>query len=345
MLWRHISSQSRFSVVAATAAASIGASSWVLLRDEQSESRNHVRCEELRQNNDDETSKKTRKTAGFQKDAEGTYHGMFPLRQKWQPRYEYPLWDNDWDGRTFPSTGDEDRDHRTMRQIRKSGVTRHIILVRHGQYYDSEKAEEMQKLTPLGRYQAEQTGKRLAEMLEGGSNDFKPCPIKSLRVSSMVRAIETADIISHYLPGVKYEKPDPLLSEGRPCHHIPGTTLSEKIVEATDKGHARIEAAFQKYFYRADWPVVSSLDDNSPDDDSEKHEFEIMVCHANVIRYFLCRALQLPPEVWLRYCPLNCSLTYIIVRPTGSVSCRMMGDIGHLSYDSSTFSSHHGFVW
>jgi hypothetical protein len=56
-------------------------------------------------------------------------------------------------------------------------------------------------------------------------------------------------------------------------------------------------------------------------------------------------ALQLPPEAWLRYCPFNCSLTYLTIRPTGSVSCRMVGDIGHLPYDACTFSQHHGFNW
>ena len=76
-----------------------------------------------------------------------------------------------------------------------------------------------------------------------------------------------------------------------------------------------------------------------------KHEFEIIVCHANVIRYFFCRALQLPPEAWLRLCTFNCSLTYLTVRPTGTVSCRMLGDIGHLPYGMSTFSMHPGFNW
>jgi hypothetical protein len=39
---------------------------------------------------------------------------------------------------------------------------------------------------------------------------------------------------------------------------------------------ARIEAAFRKYFYRAE-------------KSQEKDSYEILVCHANVIRYFVCR--------------------------------------------------------
>ena len=76
-----------------------------------------------------------------------------------------------------------------------------------------------------------------------------------------------------------------------------------------------------------------------------QHEFEIIVCHANVIRYFFCRALQLPPEAWLRLCTFNCSLTYFTIRPTGTVSCRMLGDHGHLPYDACTFSMHPGYNW
>ena len=106
-----------------------------------------------------------------------------------------------------------------------------------------------------------------------------------------------------------------------------------------DEEHDRIEKAFQKYIHR------SSSSSSSSSLEDEKHEFEIIVCHGNVIRYFFCRALQLPPEAWLRLCTFNCSLTYLMISPNGRVSCRMMGDIGHLGYDHSTFSMNHGFVW
>ena len=124
----------------------------------------------------------------------------------------------------------------------------------------------------------------------------------------------------------------------RPCHHIPGGRASSKTIQATDDNHPRIEAAFNKYFHRADY-------DEEMKNEGHHHEVEIIVCHANVIRYFLCRALQLPPEAWLRYCPFNCSLTYFTIRPTGTVSCRMVGDCGHLPYEATTFSMHDGFLW
>jgi hypothetical protein len=125
-----------------------------------------------------------------------------------------------------------------------------------------------------------------------------------------------------------------------------------------DDNHVRIETAFRNYIHRAD-----------PDDlgDPIEHEFEVFVGHGNIIRLagtlkdLPClslsmltdwahhlkyeRALQLPPKAWLRLSIFNCSTTYIVIHPNGYCSVRMLGDIGHLSYDDTTFSGNHGFNW
>jgi hypothetical protein len=72
-------------------------------------------------------------------DEPGEYHGLFPKRQLWQPKVPYPMWDRNWDGRDLASTGDKESDRDQARFVRKHGVTRHIILVRHGQYDEDEK--------------------------------------------------------------------------------------------------------------------------------------------------------------------------------------------------------------
>ncbi|KAL9188276.1 hypothetical protein ACHAXT_006654 [Thalassiosira profunda] len=312
---------------------------------------------------------------------DGLYHGLFPRRQLWRPRLEYPLWDNDWDGRRPPPTppveeGEEKEGAKQMteaqrdRYIRKNGVTRHVIMIRHGQYDESSKEDAKRLLTPLGRKQAELTGKRLGKLIRGVNEEFGPCRVKVVRVSDLARAKETADLIYDNMDlgdfdGEMVEKaePDPDLNEGRPCHHIPGGKARPSVVERTDEHHPRIERAFRRYFFRADappmlpeeTPATSSdepKEENQVEDATEQklkphpqHEFEIIVCHANVIRYCFCRALQLPPEAWLRLCTFNCSLTYFTIRPTGTVSCRMLGDIGHLPYDMHTFSMHPGYNW
>lgn len=256
------------------------------------------------ENEDTRTTKP--KFAGMQHDAQGYFHDLFPKRQLFQPKVEWPLWDKNWDGREPEPTGDKDQDRQRTRQIRKEGVTRHIILIRHGQYDEKDREDEKRVLTPVGRQQAHATGLRLAEMLNGIKDDpTSPCNIRIVRVSNMTRAKETADIIASYIPTVERAGPDEMLSEGRPCHNIPGTPKADPIaIEKTDEHHPRIEAAFQKYFYRAPVPQIEDggasenpggLQSNSEETSSEtdavvmKHEYEIIVCHANVIRYFLCR--------------------------------------------------------
>lgn len=156
----------------------------------------------------------------------------------------------------------------------------------------------------------------------------------------MARAKETAAASFRR----RTRQPDELLNEGRPAHNIPGGKASEDTIARTDEQGVRIEQAFQKYFYRSG-ETPGSNDGAASESPEPRHEFEIIVCHANVIRYFLMRSLQLPPEAWLRFCNLNCSLTYLTIRPTGTVSCRMFGDIGHLPYTKSTFSGHAGYNW
>ena len=97
-------------------------------------------------------------------------------------------------------------------------------------------------------------------------------------------------------------------------------------------------------------PIGSGPVDNPSSDATvapppSNHEFEVVVCHGNVIRYFFLRALQLPPEAWLRLCTFNCSLAYFTIRSSGNVSCRSLGDVGHLEPGQVTFSGHHGLNW
>eukprot|EP00592_Proboscia_alata_P006219 CAMPEP_0194356400 /NCGR_PEP_ID=MMETSP0174-20130528/4061_1 /TAXON_ID=216777 /ORGANISM="Proboscia alata, Strain PI-D3" /LENGTH=343 /DNA_ID=CAMNT_0039125977 /DNA_START=351 /DNA_END=1382 /DNA_ORIENTATION=- len=324
----------------------------------------------IQANSKEEESKpnKSEKTT----DTEEWYYNLFPKRQLYEPRVPYPLWDNDWDHRKPISTGDANLDREHQRDVRKRGVTKHLILIRHGQYDETDKNDEKRILTALGRHQAEMTGKRLARMIAGVNEKFGPCNVTKIRVSNLTRAKETADIIARQLPpsikndsndivlvdGIERMDPDPNLNEGRPAHTIPGGKASSSIIEKMDECHPNAERAFENYFHRADPPpqqnnndeeliasttITTTIDSNK--EQSQQHEFEIIVGHANIIRYFFCRALQLPPEAWLRLCIFNCSLTYLTIRPTGTVSARMLGDIGHLGYENSTFSMHHGFNW
>jgi serine/threonine-protein phosphatase PGAM5 len=171
----------------------------------------------------------------------------------------------------------------------------------------------------------------------------------------MTRARETAAIIGHQVQQSEQEHyhrqtvvvtaPDPLLNEGLPAAIIPprpdvGPVLA--VAQQIDEHHHRLEAAFQKYIHRAASPPVGR---GEPPPEDGVHEFEVIVGHANVIRYFFCRALQLPPEAWLRLSLFNCSVTYLMVQPNGYVTARLLGDTGHIPYEETTFSGAYGYNW
>ena len=87
----------------------------------------------------------------------------------------------------------------------------------------------------------------------------------------------------------------------------------------------------------------SSAAAGGPWEDKQRHEYEVVVCHMNVIRYFFLRALQLPPEAWLRCGGHNGSMTILKVDPaSGRVGLRCFGDFGHLTLEETTFGRHQG---
>ncbi|KAL3857177.1 hypothetical protein ACJMK2_011870 [Sinanodonta woodiana] len=234
----------------------------------------------------------------------------------WTTNFEPSVkWDNNWDRRdpeflVKPLNESATDDEKEEREKNKAKVTptstRHILMIRHGQYYDNAKEDEARILTLLGRDQAELTGKRLLEM---------NLPFTKIISSTMTRAIETSHIIHKFLPHLALEQTD-MLREGAPIPPEPpiGGWRPEKNFY---QDGARIEAAFRKFFHRADAKQTSD-------------SYEILVCHANVIRYFICRALQLPPEAWLRLSLNHGSITWITIRPSGRVSLMFLGESGYM---------------
>jgi len=232
-----------------------------------------------------------------------------------RPARPYPLWDDTWDA---PASGAQ------------SGPCRHLLLVRHGQYDEGGEHDDEQGLTELGQRQARLTGRRLAAMSAAATG----VRISRLHVSGMRRARETAEAIAQELPpDVLRTLPDPKLNEGIPALRVPGPWAKD--VDRASVDGPRIEAAFRQYFHRG----------SGDGEGEEEHVCEVIVGHGNAIRYFVCRALQLPPEAWLRMRPFNCSITYLIIMPNGEVQVRFLGDVGHLPDDLITFSGRRGWNW
>jgi len=249
-------------------------------------------------------------------------------------------WDQNWDMREPSSllkplkknaTPEETEEYNKAVEKMKPKATRFIVMVRHGQYNLEGKEDSQRYLTELGRKQAASTGQRLGllynqylgkESEDENGNELKP-RVRLVK-STMTRATETGDIIHQHLPDLQIQPCD-LIREGAPCRPDPHTDLwAPEPCDFFQEG-ARIEAGFRKYFHRAE-PTQT------------EDSFDILVCHGNVIRYCVCRALQLDPAAWLRMSLHNGSITVFAVRPNGRVSVRSVGEAGHFPPDMLTFN-------
>uniref|UniRef100_A0A0A9Y1W7 Serine/threonine-protein phosphatase PGAM5, mitochondrial n=1 Tax=Lygus hesperus TaxID=30085 RepID=A0A0A9Y1W7_LYGHE len=222
----------------------------------------------------------------------------------------YTTWDENWDRRGAlkkpPKSGGDGKDH--VDPGKSSKACRHLILIRHGQYNLMGKEDKERMLTPLGREQAKGVGERLKQL---------NMPYSALINSTMTRARETSNIISEVLGNKVPRKEQRMLEEGSPAMPEPRSSNYQKSEHTVFRDGARIEAAFRELFYR-------------PEPSMKEDSYEIVVCHANVIRYFVCRALQFPPEAWLRFSLKHCSITWFTIHGNGNISVRSVGDSGFL---------------
>jgi serine/threonine-protein phosphatase PGAM5 len=256
---------------------------------------------------------------------------------------QWPEWSRKWN---------PDWDHRHPRDVEikipaEKQKTIHLIMVRHGQFDLKEKG-----LTKLGEEQAALTGNRIADLARGCIADhYGRRRIKIARVyhSDVKRAVQTAQIITSKLdPDVSIEV-DPMLAEGWPCipepYRDPESIQPSKIFTES----ARVEAVFRKYCHRVtDFKTGDPIENaktppgepgpvDTPADQESEEEYIVLICHQNIIRYFVCRALQLPPEAWLRFRGSNCGVTEIIISDDGRVALEKFADVGHLPVTHHTF--------
>jgi serine/threonine-protein phosphatase PGAM5 len=190
--------------------------------------------------------------------------------------------------------------------------TRTLYLIRHGVYDEDDvrDAEVGKALTPQGREQARLTGARLAQL---------PTPIDILYASTMTRARQTAEIIGEALGGWQ----PGLSSDIKEC--TPPTVREDIMARerpgAPDSCRQILDGAWARFFR----PTAG------------RDSTVALVCHGNVIRYFVARALGLEPTLWLNMTIANCSLTVVQVRPDGRTRLVSFSDAGHLPPALQTF--------
>jgi len=183
---------------------------------------------------------------------------------------------------------------------------RYVMLIRHG-YYDRDSTLDDRVgngLNALGREQARRTGERLAAL---------PVKVATLVSSDYRRARETAEIIGHVLgirPGV-----DSLLRECAPA----GDNARSAENEDCERQLGAAWAAAMRPAGAADL-------------------YDVLVCHGNMIRWWVCRSLGIDTRKWRAMDIGNGSLTVLAVRPDSTMRLVTFSDVGHLAPGEQTWT-------
>ena len=193
--------------------------------------------------------------------------------------------------------------------------SRTILLVRHGEY-DADPAADPKLgpgLSALGVAQAHLVGARLAA-LPGG--------IDGLHVSPLQRARDTAATIAAALPRADFQVIDDL-AECTPPTRRAAAMAGEKAEELA-ACQAQLDRVFAAWFK----PSAGAAD-----------RTDLVVCHGNVIRYLVTRALGVDSKAWLEMSIGHASITKIRVKADGSMQVIAVGDVGHLPPNLSSGTS------
>jgi len=193
----------------------------------------------------------------------------------------------------------------TSSLVHAEPAARTIVLVRHGHYLPDPSIDEKRGpgLSMLGIEQAKRLGARLTETLQ----------FDALHVSPMQRAADTAAALFGEQPERVFAV-DPDLAE---C--TPPTRRQEIMAETTTEESAACKAQLERVFARYFRPAGGN------------QKTELFVCHGNVIRYLITRAMAVDSEAWLEMSVGHASITRIRVETDGRFKVIAVGDVGHLS--------------
>lgn len=193
-------------------------------------------------------------------------------------------------------------------------AARTIVLVRHGNYVadDSVDGKIGPHLSSLGVAQAYLAGARLAGM---------PAPFTHLYVSPMQRARDTAAVIAPEFPQRRFEVIDELAE----C--TPPTRSAQVMASVKPADLAACKEKLDRDFDRFFKPAAG------------EEQFDLLVCHGNVIRYLTTRALGVDSKAWLEMSVGHASITTIRVEANGTFKVISVGDVGHIPPNLRTGAS------
>jgi serine/threonine-protein phosphatase PGAM5 len=187
----------------------------------------------------------------------------------------------------------------TLASGQPAPMYRTLVLLRHGEF-----ALQSGSLTRLGRIQAAKAGQRLRHL-----------PVTEIYCSTLKRAHETALIVARHHRG-RAPVRSHLLRECLPTmprsHRKEFPTVTDEMIV---RGRDRADRAFRRYFRRP----------------GHRHACELLVCHGNVIRYLVGRAIGLRQHGWHGLGTSHCGITVIRILRTGACELQRYNDTGHLT--------------
>eukprot|EP00644_Phytophthora_capsici_P007952 jgi/Phyca11/530773/estExt2_fgenesh1_pm.C_PHYCAscaffold_770023 len=229
--------------------------------------------------------------------------------------------------------------------------TTHIILVRHGHYASSQtpSVDMHGPLTDLGIQQARATGRFLNKYFSERLV-FKRFPKFPVYHSGVRRAVETAQHIGNEFPtGSVQFRENKLFREAWPGNPLPNSNRQQLAREKLDNmvsDCARLKMAYRTTF-RHLIPQDLEIEERELGEEDQKYyantfgvrstqtrakdRFRVIVCHANIIRWFVCKALGVDPDgTWGRMRYNHCGITAMEVDSVGNVQLTYMNQTGHL---------------
>lgn len=183
--------------------------------------------------------------------------------------------------------------------------TREVILVRHGHYLPDPSIDERlgPGLSPLGFAQARLVGARLQAEYPN---------LEGRHVSPMQRARDTAAAIAVDAGAKTFQVIDDLAECTPPSRRA--EVMAEEDPKSMTACKAQLDRLFETVF--ADATPSSRAD--------------LFVCHGNVIRYLVTRALGVETKAWLEMSVGHASITRIRIEGDGRYKVMAVGDVGHL---------------
>lgn len=176
------------------------------------------------------------------------------------------------------------------------------MFVRHGDH-----EEDPEQLTPTGREQARLTAGRLAA---GPAID-------RIVHSTMPRAVQTAGLLAAEL-GLDAVRADDVLAECVPP--TPAAHLLTEQQQAWFVQHADGGAGARQLTEAAGRYLVPAAEDT----------VELVVSHANAIRWLLAAAVGAGPDAWFQQAYYHCALSAVVLRPQRQPAVLAVNDACHL---------------